>query len=67
MVAQLLKTLMASAEETEDSPEDSKEEADQLDTESKDYQRIATEMAQVNENESEALAQLAQATGEQLQ
>lgn len=67
MVAQLIKTLIASAaEEAEGGGADVSERTDSppsIDTESKDYQRMAREMNAVKENEQQALNQLAQATG----
>ena len=67
MVAQLIKTLIASAEEAEGGgvgvESERADSAPPLDTESKDYQRIAREMNAVRENEQQALNQLAQATG----
>lgn len=65
MVAHLIKTLMVSTEDIDGvgKETDKEEEQPELDTESKDYQRIAGEMNIINENEKQALNQLAQATG----
>lgn len=65
MVAMLIKAMMASMEEelgggSEDPPE---ETGETLDTESKDYQRIAGEMNLIRDSETLALNQVSQATG----
>lgn len=65
MVAMLVKAMMASMEEDvgTGSEAPAQEETDQIDTESKEYQRIAGEMNTIRESETLALSQLSQATG----
>lgn len=65
MVTQLIKTLMASTEEVNDLEDTEKEEvaADEIDMESRDYQRQLAEISSIIDNETESISQLSQATG----
>lgn len=63
MVTQMLKSLMASADEVDEEKLDEPELELEMDKESKDFLRNAAEINAIVDQERESLNQLAQATG----
>ena len=59
----MIQAMMASTEEVGEEPAPAETEND-LDPDSKEYQRNAAEINQTTEKETQAIHQLAQATGE---